>query len=74
MERKGLVTTAEALRRVGITAPTLRKRVRRGELQVFSDPLDDRVRLIRVEDLEALRNPQPIECRGATEKAAGVAA
>lgn len=75
MERKGLVISGEAARRLGITPATLRKRIRRGELEVFRDPLNDRVRLIRVEDLEALRALQPVENHASKGAAAsGVAA
>jgi excisionase family DNA binding protein len=56
----GLVTCGEAARRLGVSPPTLRKRIRRGELEVFEDPLNDRKRLIRVTDLEPLRQPRPV--------------
>jgi len=59
MEMDQLVTCKEAALRLGVTPPTLRKRVRRGELEVFRSPLDDRLRLIRVTDLEPLRHPRP---------------
>lgn len=67
MEMDGLVKTGEAVRRTGVTPATLRSRVRRGEIQVFRDPLDDRVRLVRVSDLEAMRNPRPVGSRPASE-------
>ena len=54
------VTCGEAALRLGISPPTLRKRIRRGELEVFEDPLNDRKRLIRVTDLEPLRQPRPV--------------
>lgn len=75
MTMDGLVTTAEALRRTGITGPTLRKRIRRGDIAVYRDPLDDRLRLISVSDLDALLSPRPIEKHGSKGAAAsGVAA
>ncbi len=55
----GLVTSGEAARRLGVTPPTLRKRIRRGDIEVFIDPLNDRKRLVRVSDLEPLRHPRP---------------
>lgn len=59
----GLVTTAEAVRRTGVTPATLRTRVRRGDIAVYRDPLDDRLRLLRVEDLDALLSPRPVGSR-----------
>jgi len=56
----GLVTCGEAARRLNVSPPTLRKRIRRGELEVFTDPLNDRKRLVRVRDLEPLRHPRPV--------------
>jgi excisionase family DNA binding protein len=56
----GLVTCGEAARRLNVSPPTLRKRIRRGELEVFIDPLNDRKRLVRVTDLEPLRHPRPV--------------
>jgi hypothetical protein len=43
----------EAARRSGMTEPTLRSRVRCGEIAAFADPTDRRVRLIRERDLDA---------------------
>jgi transposase len=56
---KDLVTCREAARRLGVSAPTLRKRIRRGDLATFVNPLNDRTKLVRVDDLETLRQPQP---------------
>lgn len=49
----------EAAKRLGVAPLTLRQRIRRGEILVFVDPLDDRRKLIRRSDLEALRTPRP---------------
>jgi hypothetical protein len=58
-----MVTCGEGARRIGVAPATLRKVIRRGELQTFRDPLNGRVKLLRVEELDALRNPQPLETR-----------
>lgn len=55
-----LVTCGEAARRLGVSPPTLRKRIRRGDVATFRDPMNDRIKLLRVEDLEAMRIPRPI--------------
>jgi hypothetical protein len=57
----GLVTFGEATRRLGVSPATLRKRIRRGDLEVFVDPLNDRTKLVRVTDLEPLRRPRPVD-------------
>jgi len=54
------VTMSEASRRVGSSRNSIRRRVNRGEIPVFADPLDDRRRLVRVADVDRLREPRPI--------------
>ena len=53
----GLLAAATDL---GCAPQTLRKRVRSGDLPVFSNPLDRRCRLVRIADLDRLRQPRPI--------------
>lgn len=67
MQTSEMVGSLEACRRIGVTAPTLRKIVRRGDLPVFLDPLDARLRLVRVADLETLRQPVPVRRSEAAE-------
>lgn len=55
-----LVTYGEAAQRLGVSPPTLRKRIRRGEVETFRDPMNDRIKLVRVEDVEAMQVPRPI--------------
>ena len=43
-----LVTYGEAAQRLGVSPPTLRKRIRRGEVETFRDPMNDRIKLGRV--------------------------
>jgi hypothetical protein len=49
----------EASRRFGVSLEVLRRRVQRGDLPLYRDPLDDRRKLLKVADLEAMRQPQP---------------
>jgi hypothetical protein len=60
----------EAARRYGVSVPTIRRRVQRGQLETFVLPLDDRKKLIRVRDLEALMRPQPVRSREVAPTAA----
>jgi hypothetical protein len=68
VEFDDLISQREASRRYGMTPYTIGRRVRRGELQTYLNPMDDRVKLVRASDVEALMEPRPIE-RVATENA-----
>jgi len=50
-----------AARLLGVSGHTLRKRLNSGDLPAFVDPLDHRRRLVRLDDLEAFRQPKPRE-------------
>ncbi len=67
MEIEDFVGHREASRRLGVSMPTLRQRVRRGDLATFVDPLDERRKLLRVQDLDALRQPRPARHEEPTE-------
>src|SRR5688572_2096710 len=54
------LSMTEAARRIGTSRIVLRRRVNREGISVFTDPLDDRRRLVRVADVDRLRQPQPI--------------
>jgi hypothetical protein len=54
------LTLSEAAKRAGSSRIALRRRVVRGELEVFADPLDYRKKLVRAADIERLREPRPI--------------
>ena len=54
------LTLTAAARRIGTTRILLRRRVARGDIATFEDPLDDRKKLVRVSDLDRLRQPRPI--------------
>jgi len=51
MKTNEFLTMSEAARAAGLSEPALRRRVQRGELTVYADPLDWRRRLIRSSDL-----------------------
>jgi hypothetical protein len=63
MEIDGHIGFNEASRRFGMSLEVLRRRVERGDLQLYRDPLDDRKKLLKVRDLEALRQPRPVASR-----------
>ncbi len=46
--------------RLQVSQELLRRRVKAGELATFSDPLDSRKRLVRIADVDRLRQPRPI--------------
>ena len=54
------VTAAAARECLGVDSHGLRRRVARGWLTEYLDPLDLRVRLFDVAELEALRAPRPM--------------
>ena len=54
------LTMAQAARRLGVSMPTLRERVRRGEIVVYSNPVDRRSRLVALADLASFAHPQPL--------------
>ena len=54
------LSLSEAAKRVDVSRMSLRRRVNRGELDVFEDPLDGRKRLVRTADLDRLRQPRPV--------------
>lgn len=59
-EHGAFVSQRGAARLLGMSPRTVRRRVERGDLPAFRDPRNDRVRLLRVADLEALRAAQPV--------------
>ena len=49
------LSLTEAARYAGLTRPTLNARIRTRQILVFPDPGDERVKLVRVADVEPLR-------------------
>jgi hypothetical protein len=52
--------------RSGLTAWTLRRRLRRDGVGVWADPADERLRLVRKEDAERLLQPRLVTSRRET--------
>jgi hypothetical protein len=53
------ISQRQAYKRFGVSPVTLRDRVRKGQLQAFINPLDERTRLIRVKDIETMLQLRP---------------
>jgi len=51
----------EAARYLGVSDIKIRRLVSKGLLEVSYDPLDDRKRLVKKADLDALKTPRPFE-------------
>ena len=56
---EGYLTMAGATEQLGVSIVTLRKLVKDRSLQTFRDARNGRARLLRVEDVERLRQPVP---------------
>jgi hypothetical protein len=56
----GFTTMAQAAERLAVSMVTLRKTIRDEGIEVFEDPKNKRVRLLRVEDVERLEQPRPV--------------
>jgi hypothetical protein len=59
LEREEFINQRQAYKRFGISPMTLRSRMRAGQLPTYENPLDSRVRLFRVGDIEELSRPRP---------------
>ncbi len=70
MEREEFVGSRQAASLLNCAPHTLRRRIVRGEVQTFIDPMDSRRKLIRVTDLEPLRRPRPASREHVAETAA----
>jgi hypothetical protein len=53
----GFVTMAVAATQLGVSIVTLRKRITDGVLRSYADPLNRRVRLAKVDELDQLTRP-----------------
>lgn len=53
----GFVTAAAAAATLGVSKRTLQNMVARMGIEVYRDPRDARVKLLKVEDVERLRQP-----------------
>jgi hypothetical protein len=52
VERSEFVNIGEAARRLGTSEPAIRRRIQRGDLQAYAHPLDMRVKLLKIADLD----------------------
>jgi hypothetical protein len=57
----GYKTMAQAAEQIGVSLVTIRKLVRRSGVEVFQDPRDARVKLLKTGDIDRLAQPIPIE-------------
>jgi predicted site-specific integrase-resolvase len=58
MEASEFIPLARACEQLGISAPALRRRILRGDLQLF-EGLDQQERLVRRDAVERLARPRP---------------
>ncbi len=61
IERHEVVNLAQASKQFRLDPRTLRSRVRSGELPTFVDPFNRTVKLVRVADLESMRQIRPAQ-------------
>ena len=54
------MTIGEVADELGVTRTTVWRRIKQGELEVFQSQADQRERLVRRADVEALKRPVPI--------------
>ncbi len=63
-ENSDLITVTFAARRLGMSEPTLRRRVQEGLLTVYVDPCDRRRKLVRIAEVDLLATPQRLIAGG----------
>jgi len=59
-DRPGFLTITEAAEAIGCSAPTLRSRIRAGDLNVWINPADRRQRLVLIDEVAQFRQPQRV--------------
>jgi excisionase family DNA binding protein len=62
-EHAEFLSQRQAAARFGVSALTLRRKVRDGRLATYVDPLRDNKMLFRASDLEAMQEPVPARRR-----------
>ncbi len=60
MNESGFLSVSEAAKRVGRSRPTMARLLAEGLLPTYENPLDRRVRLVKIEDVDALRIPRRV--------------
>jgi excisionase family DNA binding protein len=73
MSTNEFLDVEQAAELLGVTRFTISRLIRAGELTAYVSPLNRRKKLLRRNDVEALRQPVPVELEG-TKKAAAAAA
>lgn len=53
------LTLRQAREYLGVSKPKMRELVKKTSIAVYTDPLDKRKHLVRKDDLDKLRQPQP---------------
>jgi len=61
MASDGYLNLKEAARYLGVSDIKIRRLISKGLLKVSFDPLDDRKRLVKKSDLDALKTPRPVD-------------
>jgi hypothetical protein len=56
---EGYLTMAQARARLGVSKVTIARLVRAFGIQIYQDPRDARIKLVRVEDVNRLAQPRP---------------
>jgi len=67
LQHDQLLSQRQASKRFCVAPATLRRRVRRGEISTYENPLDNRMMLFRVKDLQELARPRPARQEQPTE-------
>lgn len=66
MQNEEFLTLTQARKLLGVSRTKLWTLVKEGQLTIYKDPLNKRVRLVRREDVERLRSPERISRPGAS--------
>ncbi len=59
---EGYLTMAEARARLGVSKMTMAKMVKTAGVEIYQDPRDARLKLLRTEDVERMAKPVPAPC------------
>ena len=55
---EGYLTLSQVQQQLEVSAPTLRRMIRTADVEIYEDPRDTRVKLLRVEDVPRLVQPR----------------
>ena len=68
MASDGYLNLKDAAKYLGVSDTKIRRLIGKGLMNVSFDPLDDRKRLVKKSDLDALKTPRPMEGTSATHQ------